>query len=235
MDFDWDLIADAVSDLHFQETLDLLGELEQVDQQHEDRDDRDDGRDEVEQTPRNSPGDTVDFGGADGLLAAMSGGAKSEGLEWLEKELCTGAFDPRTIQEEKERESERRRVAAATELQRLREQRCDQRCERGECCVYNLWYDPEYFWNGHDRNRCKHVCGPTIERPSSCSAQVLPNSLFSIFPPWIAGVDRTNSLYGGASKYASYNRWQNLKREHNAKDGNLVSEAIKAGYQVSPT
>ena len=235
MDFDWDLIADAIVDLHFQEVEDLLGELEQADQQHEARDDRDDGRDEVEQTPRNSPGDTAEFGGADELFAAMSGGSKSEGLEWLERELCTGAFDPRATQEEEERESERRRVAAAAELQRLRQQQCDKRCERGECCVYNLWYDPEHFWNGHDRNRCKYVYGPNHEWASSRGTQVLQDSLFSIFPPWIAGADRTNSLYGGASKYASYNRWQNLKRQNNARDGSLVSEAIKAGYKVSPT
>lgn len=175
-------------------------------------------------TPREDGGAVAERGCVDGLLASLSRIFEDGGCEWLERELCTGAFDPRVAEEEKKRESQRLAVDAAAALQKLQKQRNDRRCQRGECCLYSLWYNPEYANSGH--RCCTHVHRQTNERPSTCGAPLLESRVLPELPDEHPREYKARPLYGGASKFASYARWGKGHHRRGCGERNQKVEAV---------
>lgn len=166
----------------------------------------------VETTP--SVPEDVGFGREeDGISVGLSSLFGDERPEWMEQELQTCIHYTRdrgifTTNQKTEGQPSGSPCVDPTTMHRMRQQGDDNRCRRGECCVYSMWFDPEYSKSG--QHRCTHRCGEGQRRVPLCGASILKSSLFPFVDDEYAGYDPTQDFFGGRSAFASYARWRKL-------------------------
>jgi hypothetical protein len=166
-----------------------------------------------------------DDGGIDDLFAELSNLFDGGQPGWMEEELCTRAAPPRrraTEEEKKAYESKCADMEAAAAVQRMQEQRSHRRCQRGECCVYSMWYDPKFA--KHRRRSCTHVCKRSVTRTPACGTSLLEGGVFPVVPRKSDRQFKAPNNFGRAAAFASYNRWRypRVVTEKSAKDVNVV-------------
>lgn len=208
-DFDWNLLGGALEDLKFYELLDTLGG------------DNDDGDSSDEKSgggvvlaPRCIHG-VAGGQGVGGVPSGLSDVSVTVGCGGLEEEIRdTGDRDCDTSScpQETQNVPQYCIVDSPSSVRRVREQRSRRRCARGDCCVYNVWYDPEY---AHWYTPCYHVCGSSGEGITPCCTPVLSDRLFSQFHSIYGRDDGPTDHPVNFRQFASYNRWQRLKGKCN--------------------
>ena len=160
-------------------------------------------------------------GGDVELSVRMSRDVEDWGLRELEEEIRAWATAPPA--EEKKDESVRSSMEASRSVYWLWQQRNRRGCERGECCVHHVWYDPEFARRHVD---CTHVCRSSGEVFTHCSSSIFPDRVFSEFHLVYVGGNGSRDIGRPPRKFASYDRWRRLeaKRALCVEDVGFVDE-----------
>ena len=169
---------------------------------------------------------TVNPGGYDELFIGLSDVFEGERLEWMDRELCTGPYaDARDTKCEEEKGVPKCRASADNtgEMQRMRKLRDHQRCQRGECCVHSMWYNPAF---AYAHGSCSHVCRSTPQRASTCGPSVLTGSVLQILSEFVSGTDRPKAQRPRRRYLKSRNK--KAERPHQPEDSTGCPEKTEA-------
>ena len=132
------------------------------------------------------------------LLAGLCAFFKNERPGWLEEALP----------EHVTRENFHRATTGMSTVQHKRLPR--PRSCPGHCCVFNMRYR-----GGCDVSRyrcCAHVCRPHRDRYTPCGSPLFAPSVLQIIPRQLTSQNKASEYGNAARKFASYNRWANLRR-----------------------
>ena len=144
------------------------------------------------------------------LLVGLSRMAEDTGSDWMDQELCTTPAHYRADAEAKKNQmlADRAGVLSVAPMHRVQERRSDQRCARGECCVYSVWFSSKYSrLCRREQRHCNHVCGSDDERKSIHCPSLFESGLFQEFSSWDSRPDMSGSRCQSLADDAGAVRW----------------------------
>lgn len=190
LDIDWDILKDAL----FYHDINILNQL-------------DNG---TNTTTREIHGNT-DRTGDDRLSPDMYGDDSHERRNSMESEIpATTTTTASTTTEAEAYVSECMYVDAASAMRRLQLKRDRRRCDRGDCCVFNVRYD-SVFSSRH--TGCTHQCRLAGRSLAHCHTPLQSHSILSEFLTVNDWSHQPSDNYIKPRSFASRGRWRGFQAE----------------------